>query len=163
MVSITGQRTIRQQIQDLCGEGDNDQALDDDLDPILDPIRKDYETKVQLDSPLKNAKLVTIVNNLYSEITEYEKLKNFLQKYNNLNNCPYAFAPNCNPEIWNENLTTAHKGHDIGLQKIQMLSVKATYAITEACDRVMDSKLKSIACKERVTPLIDSLALLGLV
>ena len=40
VVSIPDQHTIRQQIQDLCGEGDNDQALDDDLDPILDPIRK---------------------------------------------------------------------------------------------------------------------------
>ena len=73
------------------------------------------------------------------------------------------FPPNCNPELWNKNLTTVHKGHDIGLQKIQMHSVKAAYAITEACDRVMDSKLKSVACKERVTLLIDSLALLGLV
>ena len=40
VVSIPDQHTIRQQIQDLFGEGDNDQALDDDLDPILDPIRK---------------------------------------------------------------------------------------------------------------------------
>ena len=41
VVSIRDQRTMRQQIQDLCGEGGNDQALDDDLDPILDPIRKE--------------------------------------------------------------------------------------------------------------------------
>ena len=44
-----------------------------------------------------------------------------------------------------------------------MHSVKAAYAITEACDRVMNSKLKSALCKEIVTPLIDSLAFLGLV
>ena len=44
-----------------------------------------------------------------------------------------------------------------------MHSVKTVYAITEACDRVMDSKLKSALCKEILTPLIDSLAFLGLV
>ena len=44
-----------------------------------------------------------------------------------------------------------------------MYSVKAAQAITEACDRVMDSKLKSALCKEIVTPLIDSLVFLGLV
>ena len=94
---------------------------------------------------------------------ENEKLKNLLKKYNKPKNCPYVFAPKCNPEIWNKNLTTVHKGHDIELHKIQMHFVKAAYAITEACDRVMDSKLKSALCKEIVTRLIDSFALLGLV
>lgn len=43
-----------------------------------------------------------------------------------------------------------------------MPSVKTDYAITEACARVMDTRLKSALCKEIVTPLIDSLAFLGL-
>ena len=81
MVSIADQPTIRQQIQDLCGEGDDDQTLDDDLDPILDPIIKEYEAKVQLESPLKNIKLVSIVDNLYSKTMEDEKLKTLLKKY----------------------------------------------------------------------------------
>ena len=50
VVSIPDKHTIRQQIQDLCGDVNNDQALTDDLDPILDPIRKEYEAKVQLGS-----------------------------------------------------------------------------------------------------------------
>ena len=55
-------------------------------------------------------------------------------------------------------LITFHKGHAIiELQKIQMYSVKAAYAITETCDRLMGSKLKLALCKEIVTPLIDSL------
>ena len=81
MLSIPDQPTIRQQIQDLCGEGDDDQALDDDLDPILDPIRKECEAKVQLGSPLKNIKLVRIVDNLYSKTMEDEKLKTLHKKY----------------------------------------------------------------------------------
>ena len=105
VVSIPNQRTIKQQIQDLCGEGDNDPALDDDLDPVLDSIRKEYEAKVQLGSPLKNTKLANIVNNLYSETMEDEKLKNLLKTYNKPKNCPYVFAPKCNPGIWNKTLT----------------------------------------------------------
>ena len=89
---------------------------------------------------------------------EDEKLKNLVKKYNKFKNCPYVFPPKCNPEIWNKNLITVHKGHAITeLQKIQMYSVKAAYAITEACNRLMGSKLKSALCKEIVTPLIDSL------
>ena len=59
VVSIPDQSTIGQQIQDLFGEGDYDQALANNLDPILDPIRKEYEAKVQevqLGSPLKKYK-----------------------------------------------------------------------------------------------------------
>ena len=89
---------------------------------------------------------------------EDEKIKKLLKKYNKSKNYPHVFAPKCNPEIWNKNLTTVYKGHDIGLQKIQIHSVKAAYAITEARDTVMDSKLKLALCKEIVTPLIDSLA-----
>ena len=99
VVSIPGQYTIRQKIQDLCGEGDNDQILADELDPILDPIRKENEAKVQLGSPLKNTKLATIVNNLYSKTMENEKLKNLLKKYSKFKNCPHVFAPKCDPEI----------------------------------------------------------------
>ena len=44
-----------------------------------------------------------------------------------------------------------------------MHSVKAAYAITVACDRVMDSKLKSALCKEMVIHIIDSLAFSDLV
>ena len=51
----------------------------------------------------------------------------------------------------------------LNYKKIQIHSVKTAYEITEACGRVMDSKLKLALCKEIVTPLIGSLAFLGLV
>ena len=99
VVTIPGQYTIRQKIHDLCGEGDNDQILADELDPILEPIRKENEAKFQLGSPLKNTKLATIVNNLYSKTKENEKLKNLLKKYSKSKNFPHVFAPKCDPEI----------------------------------------------------------------
>ena len=88
MVSIPDRHTLRHQIQDLYGEGHNDQTLGDDFDAILEPIRKEYKAKVQFGSSLRNKKLATIVNNLYSETMEDEKLKYLLKKYNKLKKSP---------------------------------------------------------------------------
>lgn len=74
MVGIINQCTTRQQIQILCSEGD--QLLNYDLKLDLDLIRKENESRNQLLSPSRNKTLATIVNDLYSERMEYEKLKN---------------------------------------------------------------------------------------
>ena len=50
-------------------------------------------------------------------------MKNLIT-YNKPNDYPHVFAPKFNPEIWNKNLTTVHKDHNIGLQKNQMHPVK---------------------------------------
>ena len=55
-------------------------------------------------------------------------MKNLIT-YNKPNDYPHVFAPKFNPEIWNKNLTTVHKDHNIGLQKNQMHSVKAAYVL----------------------------------
>ena len=49
------------------------------------------------------------------------------------------------------------------LQKIQMHTVKAACAMTDACDKIMKLNLKSDQCREMITPVIDALALLGVV
>ena len=72
---------------------------------------------------------------------EDKKLQNLLKKYNKSENYLYVFAPKCNPEI-RQNFTTFYKDHGIGLQKPQIRSFKAVYAITEACNRVIERKLK---------------------
>ena len=73
------------------------------------------------------------------------------------------FESKCNPKIRNQILPTVHKAHHIELQKYQMHSVKAAYAITEVWDRVIDSKMESAFCKEIVTSLMDCLAFFSLV
>ena len=45
VVSIPDQSTIRQQTKDFCGEGDDEKALDDDLDPIMNPITPTQQTE----------------------------------------------------------------------------------------------------------------------
>ena len=58
---------------------------------------------------------------------------------------------------------TSRRYNDIVLQKIQMHTVKAACAMTDACDKIMKLNLKSDQCREMITPVIDALALLGVV
>ena len=44
-----------------------------------------------------------------------------------------------------------------------MHTVKAACAMTDACDKIMKLNLKSDQCREMITPVIDALALLGVV
>ena len=119
------------------------------------PLRTEYEVKVQLDSASRKKKLATIVNDLYAKTMEDKELIILLKKHNKLENCPYAFAPKCSPNIWNKRVMT------LDYKKIQMHPVKTAYVIVEACGWVMDSKLQSALCKYIVTLLIGSLAFLG--
>ena len=49
------------------------------------------------------------------------------------------------------------------LQNIQNLSVKAAYAVTKVCDKILNKmgKMKQDQSKELISPLIDGLAFLG--
>ena len=73
-------------------------------------------------------------------------------------------TPKCNEEIWRGDiLNTSRRSNDIVLQKIHMHTVKAACAMTDACDKIMKMNLKSDQCREMITPVIDALALLGVV
>ena len=93
-----------------------------------------------------------------------EKLKKLVKNYNKPENCPNMIIPKCNEEIWRGDiLNTSRRSSDIVLQKIQMHTVKAACAMTDAFDKIMKKNLKSDQCKEMITPVIDVLALLGVV
>ena len=70
---------------------------------------------------------------------------------------------NCNAEIWKNSLTSPYRIDEIRLQNIQNLSVKAAYAVTEVCDKILNKmgKMRQDQSKELVSPLIDGLAFLG--
>ena len=48
---------------------------------------------------------------------------------------------------------TSRRYNDIVLQKIQMHTVKAACAMTDACDKIMKMNLKSDQCREMIIPL----------
>ena len=72
-------------------------------------------------------------------------------------------VPKCNSEIWKNNLNSPYRINGIRPQSIQDLSVKAVYAVTEVCDKILDKmgKIKQNQSKELVSPLIDGLGFLG--
>ena len=120
--------------------------------------------KEEVGSPLKNSKLAGIINNLFIEKLDEEKLEKLVKTYNKPENCPNMITPKCNEEIWRGDiLNTSRRSNDIVLQKIQMHTVKAAYAMTDACDKVMEMNLQSDQCREMITPVIDAFALLGVV
>ena len=47
---------------------------------------------------------------------------------------------------------TSRRSNDIVLQKIQMHTVKAACAMTDACDKIMEINLKSDQCREIIIP-----------
>ena len=120
--------------------------------------------KEEVGSPLKNSKLAGIINNLFIEKLDEEKLEKLVKTYNKPENCPNMITPKCNEEIWRGDiLNTSRRSNDIVLQKIQMHTVKAASAMADACDKIMEKNLKSDQCREMITPVIDALALLGVV
>ena len=101
---------------------------------------------------------------MFIEKLDEEKLKKLVKTYNKPKNCPNMIIPKCNEEIWRGDiLDTSRRSNDIVLQKIQMHTVKAACAMTDACDKIMKKNLKSDQCREMITPVIDVLALLGVV
>ena len=91
-------------------------------------------------------------------------MKKLVKTYNKPENCPDMITPICNEEIWRGDiLNTNRRSNDIVLQKIQIHTVKETCAMTDACDKIMKMNRKSDQCREMITPVIDALALLGIV
>ena len=81
-----------------------------------------------------------------------------LKDYSRPANCIFAKTQLCNPEIWRLNLATLQRSTDIMLQKVLLHVVKASYAIMISCNKLIQ---KGGEFREILTPVIDSLALLG--
>ena len=153
-ISIPDASILRRQIQDLCQEGEDKRCSEGANDPILESISQQFFVKEDIESPLKNSKLAGIINNLFIEKLDEEKLEKLVKTYNKPENCPNMITPKCNEEIWRGDiLNTSRRSSDIVLQKIQMHTVKAACAMTDACDKIMKMNLKSDQCREMIIPL----------
>ena len=100
---------------------------------------------------------------MFIDNVDEKKFKALNKKYNVPENCPNMIYPKYNEEIWKNNLSSPYRINEMRRQSIQNLSVKATYAVTEACDKILYNmgKMKQDQSKELVSPLIDGLAFLG--
>ena len=66
-----------------------------------------------------------------------EKFEELNKKCNAPENCPNMIVPKRNAEIWKSNLNSPYRINEISLQSIQILSVKASHAVTEAFDKIL--------------------------
>ena len=147
----------------MCSSKANDspQAEEEDKNHVLDEIKQEYTVKDIVGKPTGNRKLASITNNLFLVNMEEEKLKDLNKKYSRPENCPNIATPKCNSEISKSNLISTYRMNEIELQRIENLHVKAAYAVTVACDKIMSSNLLQEQSKELIIPLVDALALLG--
>ena len=111
--------------------------------------------KEEVGSPLKNSKLAGIINNLFIEKLDEEKLEKLVKTYNKPENCPNMITPKCNEEIWRGDiLNTSRRSNAIVLKKKQqMYTVKAACVMTDACDKIVKFNLKSDQCREMIIPV----------
>ena len=156
---------IEDKIRLLCSSNEKDtpQAEKEDAEnAFLEDISQELSVKDAIGKPLNNSKFSSIANRMFIVNIDGEKFKTLYKKYNVLENCPNIIVPKCNAEIWKNNLTSPYRINEIRLQNIQNLSVKASYAVTEACDKILNKmgKMKQNQSKELVSPLIDGLAFL---
>ena len=143
-ISIPDATILRRQIQDLCQEGEDKGFSEGENDPILERVSQEFSVKEEVGSPLKNSKLSGIINNLFIEKLDEEKLKKLVRTYNKPENYPNMITPKCNEEIWRGYvLNTSRRCNGIVLHKIQMHTVKAACAMTDECDKVMKLNLIS--------------------
>ena len=158
---IPNQQNLADEIQELCSGDQVDPNIGSSED-LLENISREFSSKEELDKPVSE-KLSKIVNTLFLNVKEEEKLKMINKKYRRPENCPIVVAAKVNSEIQNKNLQSAHGMTDINLRKIQFLNVSAAYAVIEACDKVVSrmGKYKQDLSKELLSPLADSLAFIG--
>ena len=98
-ISIPDASILRRQIQDLCEEGENKGYSEGANDPS---ISEEFSVKEEVGSSLKNSKLAGIINNLFIEKLDEEKLKKLVKTYiyNKPENCPNMITLKCDEEIW---------------------------------------------------------------
>ena len=74
-ISIPDASILRRQIQDLCQEREDKGYSEGANDPVLESISQEFLVKEEVVSSLKNSKLAGILNNLFIEKLDEEKLK----------------------------------------------------------------------------------------
>lgn len=91
-------------------------------------MSQEFMVNEKIGGPLKSTKLAGILNSLFIEKMDMEKLKKLIKTYNKLEKCPNMLAPICNEEIGRGR----GRSYYLVLQKIQVNTVKAACAITDA-------------------------------
>ena len=97
-------------------------------DELLSNITQQNALIEDYSKPLKNDKLVNILEKFFQENLEEEKVKFLLKSYNRPENCKNINVPQCIPEIWKLN-TSKERNTDTLMQKIVLHISKTSYSL----------------------------------
>lgn len=106
--------------------------------------------------------LATRITDAFTKKPIEEKMKAIGEKYKTPENCPLVCIPKVNQALWSE-LPRASKLRDLGMQEIQKSIVKASQALAQMADDIIQSKKNNTQPKpkELLGVLSDSLTFLG--
>ena len=82
IISIPDASILRRQIQDCCQEGEDKGYTEGENDPIFNSISQEFTVMEEVGSPLKSSKIAGIINNLFIEELDEERLKELVKTYN---------------------------------------------------------------------------------
>ena len=131
---------IEDEIGILCIPNNKDtlQAKEVDADnAFLEDISQELSAKEAVGKRLNSSKLASIANKMFTVNMDDEKFEELNKKCNAPENCPNMIVPKRNAEICKSNLNSPYRINEISFQSIQILSVKASHAVTEACDKIL--------------------------
>ena len=81
-ISIPDASILRRQIQDCCQEREDKGYTEGENDPIFNSISQECTVMEEVGSPLKSSKIAGIINNLFIEELDEERLKELVKTYN---------------------------------------------------------------------------------
>ena len=87
-----------------------------------------------------NPALATAVNKIWTVKNSDNVRKQLLEQNKRLQNYEYLIVQRCNPEIWNETISSAARSHGIKEQKILSCITAAASGITVVADQLLKLK-----------------------
>ena len=139
---VPDQNTMDKAVSDLIGthsetesehQDEEDNSLDDVLNNELLNSNEDVAASV---SP----QMATTVNKIWELQSNDNIKKQVLEKYKRPQNCESFLVLKCNPEIWNNTISSTARSQDIKVQKTASNIIGAASAITVAADNLLNLK-----------------------
>ena len=121
----------------------------------LEEIEQEYEVEDDL-GPAISEKLVKVISTMAKAKLSEEKIKEKMEKYKQPQNCELK-VPKVNPEIW-AMMEHGSKSVDLKIQKAQKMLLKATFALTNVCNELIENS--GPEKKNMLREITDAMALI---
>ena len=136
-ISIPDQNEMNDKLRELINESSNNEDSSGEEEEVFKSFSKMIDTKEVVSAHIES-KLAEIVNQLWQQPLQIEKMKDKIPQYNRPKNCQSLIVKKCNPEVWSNHLQTKHRATDFKFQKIQSANVKSAIIFTQLADKLVN-------------------------